>query len=309
MLVEVSQKDYKRHFSTNKSPFVSEDFISLNEYKQDKIVRLMKEGVYSIGLLAGLKDGVLRSPFSAPFGGFHYRHEHLSYELIYEFLSDLKDYIVSEELKKIAITLPPDIYQKNMNAKLINAFIRIGFKLEVPDLNSCIDLKKFDGKWTKSEVAGNCRKAINNNLEWAIATGIDDMESAYEVIYKNREGLGRKIHMTLEDILKVKDIFPVDFFIIREGNGNCIGAAVIYRGHKSIAQGIFMGSDLEKRNLGVIDLMYMKVYEYYKKLGYEYIDLGTSSLEGEPNPGLLRFKENHNSITSLRYSFSWSVKT
>ncbi len=248
----------------------------------------------------------MRSPFSAPFGGFHYRNEHLAYDLVYKFLSSLKEYALNEQLKKISITLPPDPYQINMNAKLINAFIRLGFKMETPDLNNVVNLKKFTGKWVKSEIAQNCRKAIKNGLVWSKTTDIDEMKEAYDVIHNNRTGLGRKIHMTLEDILDVKEVLPVDFFIIRDVEGNCVGAAVLYRGHEKIVQGVFMGGDLERRNLGVIDYMYLKLYNYYKEMGFDYLDMGTSSLQGDPNMGLLRFKEIHNSETSLRYTFTWA---
>src|SRR5690554_3081256 len=306
MLVEVSKKEYRRFFPTDASPFISEAFIELNEKKQDKVIRLIKKNNYSIGLLAGIKDGIMRSPFSAPFGGFHYRNEHLAYDLVYKFLSSLKEYALNEQLKKISITLPPDPYQINMNAKLINAFIRLGFKMETPDLNNVVNLKKFTGKWVKSEVAQNCRKAIKNGLIWSKTTDIDEMKEAYDVIHNNRTGLGRKIHMTLEDILDVKEVLPVDFFIIRDVDEICVGAAVLYRGHEKIVQGVFMGGDLERRNLGVIDYMYLKLYNYYKEMGFDYLDMGTSSLQGDPNMGLLRFKEIHESETSLRYTFTWA---
>ncbi len=306
MLVEVTKKDYRRFFPADGNPFISEAFIELNEKKQDRVIRLIKEGNYSMGLLVGLKDGIMRSPFSAPFGGFHYRNEHLAYDLVYEFLSSLKEYALKEQLKEISITLPPEPYQVNMNAKLVNAFIRLGFKMETPDLNNVVNLKKFTGKWVKSEVAQNCRKAIKNGLIWSKVSDIDEMKEAYDVIHNNRTGLGRKIHMTLEDILDVKEVLPVDFFIIRDVEGNCVGAAVLYRGHEKIVQGVFIGGDLERRNLGVIDYMYLKLYNYYKEMGFDYLDLGTSSLQGDPNMGLLRFKEIHNSETSLRYTFTWA---
>ncbi|MDD4777206.1 MAG: hypothetical protein PHV53_02840 [Fermentimonas sp.] len=307
MLVEVSKRDYRRFFPVDFSPFVSEAFIALNEYKQDEVVRLIRQGEHSVGLLAGLKGGVMKSPFSAPFGGFHYTHEHLAYELIYDFLSDLKEYLIFKGIKKFSLTLPPNLYQVNMNAKIVNAMIRLGYRMELPDLNNWVDLKQFDGTWTKSVVAQNCRKAIKHRLEWSAVTDMAGMKEVYRVIERNRMELGRKIYMTLEDIIRVKEVFPVDFFIIREVNGNCVGGAVLYRGHESIIQGIFMGSDLEKRNLGIIDYMYMNIYDYYKELGFDYIDMGTSSLNGEANPGLLRFKEIHNSVTSLRYTFTWEA--
>lgn len=303
MLVEVSKEEYRRHFPTDASPFISEAFVSLTERKQDKVIRLMKDDESSMGLILGIKNGVARSPFSAPFGGFHYSHEHMFYNLVYEFLADLKEYVVRENIKELIITLPPDLYQFNMNAKLVNAFIHLGFTMAIPDINNWVNLKEFNGEWTKSVVAQNCRKAIKHGLKWSLATELSEMKDVYAVIHRNRQEQGRKIYMNLDDILEVKNIFPVDFFSIREKNGNCIGAAIFYRGHETIVQGVFMGDDLEKRNLGTTNYMYMNMYEFYKGLGVEYIDLGTSSLMGEPNPGLIRFKELHNCETSLRYTF------
>lgn len=305
MLVEVSKVEYRKHFPTDASPFISEAFVDLIEKKQDRVVRLMKEGDPSIGLLVGLKDGKLCSPFSAPFGGFHYNHEYMFYNVVHEFLSDLKEYVSREGLKQVVITLPPDLYQVNMNAKLVTAFIQLGYTMENPDVNNWVNLLEFDGKWTKSVVAQNCRKAIKHGLKWSIATEMKEYEEAYEVIHNNREEQGRKILMNLEDILEVKKVFPVDFFLIRENNGNSVGAAIFYRGHEKIVQGIFLGDDMEKRNLGVMNYLYMNIYQYYKEIGFEYIDLGTSSLKGEPNEGLIRFKELHNCKTSLRFTFTW----
>lgn len=304
MLVEVSKEEYRRHFRTDPHPYITEAFIALNEKKQERVIRLMSDKCTSIGLLVGLKEGMIRSPFSAPFGGFHYTHEYIDYDLIQEFLSDLKEYVFSKRLEKMLITLPPDLYQENMNAKLVNAFIRLGFKMETPDITNYVNLNKYDGTWVKSETGRICRKAVKNGLLFSVVKERDEMEEVYRVVQRNREGLGRKIYMTFEDIMEVMDIFPVDFFAIREKDGSCIGAAVLYRAHKTIVQGIFMGGDLEKRNLGVIDSMYMNSYNYYKEMGFQYIDLGTSSLDGEPNIGLLRFKEIHRGETSLRYTFT-----
>lgn len=309
MLVEVSQKDYRRHFPTDPSPFISESFVSLVELKQEKILRLMKHDESSIGLLVGLKNGVLRSPFSAPFGGFHYKHEYMFFDVVRNFLSDLKEYVTNNGFKEVIITLPPNLYQVNMNAKFVNSFIQLGYTMGLPDINNWVNLNEFDGVWVKGVVAQNCRKAIKHGLVWSVATEMHELEETYEVIHSNREDQGRKIFMSLEDILEVRKVFPVDFFQIREKNGNIVGASIFYRGHEKIIQGVFMGDDMEKRNLGIMNYMYMNIYEYYKELGYNYIDLGTSSLDGEPNQGLIRFKELHNCKTSLRFTFTWKPES
>ncbi len=74
--------------------------------------------------------------------------------------------------------------------------------------------------------------------------------------------------MTLDDLLKVKEIFPVEFFIIRDKNAKCVGAGIFYRGHENIVQCIFLGDDMENRSLGVMNLMYINCYNYYKKTGF-----------------------------------------
>ena len=78
MLVEKDISTYRRYFPVDSNPFISERFIELNRDKVDRIIRLVDEsGEPVIGLVAGIKDGILKSPFSAPFGGFHFRKDNI----------------------------------------------------------------------------------------------------------------------------------------------------------------------------------------------------------------------------------------
>ncbi len=308
MLIEVSKDLYRKHFPIDSNLYISEPFLELVRHKVDRIIRLMKLNDNSMGLIAGIKEDAICAPFSAPFAGFHYTHEHLSYEVIENFLLKLKNFVIDNKLKSITITLPPDLYQTNMNAKCINAFYRLGYNMSTPEIIHWIDLKNFDGKWVKNTVAQNYRKAINNNLTFHVVSDEQSINGVYEIIFRNREIQGRKIHMSLSDIINVNTIIPVDFFLVKNLYGKKMGAGVFYRGHDKIAQGIFVGDDMEFRSLGIMDLLYSNIYDFYKKLGYETIDLGTSGLDGEPNIGLIRFKEIHNCAASLKFTFSWSLK-
>ena len=71
-LLDIDAAAYHYYFPHDPNPFVSEKFISLNAHKVDRIVRLIPvTDKVHIGLVAGIKDGVLKAPFSAPFAGFH----------------------------------------------------------------------------------------------------------------------------------------------------------------------------------------------------------------------------------------------
>lgn len=307
MLTEVSKDYYRTYFTTDPSLYISEAFIGLVAHKADKIFRLMDDTDKSMGLILGLKDNMLISPFSAPFGGFHYSHEHISYDVVFNFIAALKDFLAQQGLKGITVTLPPDIYQLNMNAKLSNAFISLGFTLETPNITNHVNLLDFDGTWVKSSIGQNCRKAIRNQLSFHVADDEKSRQDVYDIIYMNRVQQNRKIYMTLDDILKVSEVIPVDFILIKGEEGERMGAGIFYRGNEKIVQAIFLGDLMDKRNLGVMDLLFMKVYERYKAMNFQYIDLGISSLDGTANAGLIRFKEIHNCVSTLRHTFSWSV--
>lgn len=306
MIISVTNKEYWSYFKSVSNPYITEWFLHLNKEKVDNILFLMNENDKSIGLVAGVKDNMIYSPFSAPFGGFHYSHEHLMYDTIYSFIDKLKEYVEQCNLSGIKITLPPDIYQTNMNAKLIHTLINTGYSMSNPNILNWTNISTFDGKWVYNKVENRCRKAILNELSFHKAIDTHEIEEAYSLIRNNRIGKGRSISMSLDDIIAVGDNIPVDFFIIKDKNNDIIGASVVYRGSSDIAQAIFIADDLNKRDLGTIDFLYMNIYNHYKELNYKYIDFGTSSLNGEPNIGLMRFKEIHNCETSLQYSFMWS---
>ena len=305
MLIDISEKEYKNYFPHDPYPFISEGFINLVKHKADRIVRLIDSTNKDvcIGLVAGIKDNMLLVPFSSPFGGFHYKYEAIFYDRIYDFLLKLKRYLSEEKLDCLKITLSPNIYNPCINAKLVSAFIRLDYKMNIPDIVNFIDLRHFDGKWVKSEVRQNFNRAKRNGLSFAHVTDEGSIKEAYDIILSNRKKQGRNVHMTLDEVLEVNSVMPVDFFLVRNLRGDGIGAAVLYRGHKKIVQGVFVGDVLSARKLGTMDFMFSYLFDHYKEMGFEFIDLGKSSLEGEPNIGLIRFKEIHNCVSTLGYTF------
>ena len=307
MLTDISKKQYRKHFPSDPHPYISDGFLGLVENKAERMLRLVEaNGDVLLGIIAGVKDNGVYSPFSAPFGGFHYSHEELFYADIFSFLIHLQEFIVEQKFNQITITLPPNVYQHCIHAKLVNAFIRVGFKMDTPEIGNWANLKDFNGTWAKNRVDQNCRKAIKNNLTFSHATNEESMREAFDIILENRARQERAIHMTFSDLLEVNKVIPVDFFLVKKGEKDNVGAGVFYRGHEKIIQGIFMGDDLENRALGTMNFMMMNLYNFYKNRHYEFIDFGRSSENGMPSEGLIRFKEIHNCVSSLRYTFSWS---
>jgi hypothetical protein len=308
MIINISNQVYRTHFKQDPHPFISESFINLNQHKVERVMRLVDDnGKFSIGLLVGVKEGILKSPFSAPFGGFHFSSEELHISEISNFINNLKEFIYRQNFQKVEVTLPPEIYHTSFNAKLVNSFIRNGFKIHTPEITNYVNLNAFDGTFSKREVNKNIRAAIKNNTSFHQVTEKWMQMEAYEIIAKNREINGRKIFMTFSDLLNTMKIIPIDFFLVKDSLNKNLASAIFYRGHKKIVQGVFWGDTETGRPLRVMDFLAMNLYLHYRKLGFDFIDLGISTEDGFPNEGLIRFKEIHNATSSPRFSFTWTI--
>jgi len=307
MLIEIDLKRYTRFFPSDPNPFISGPFTELNQGKVERIVRLVEnKDKPGMGFVAGIKEGVILSPFSAPFGGFHFKNENIYASDVDSFVSDLKDYILAEGLKGIELTLPPDLYHSSFNAKCVSALLRSGYQSPIPDVTSWIPLDKFQGAFSHRNSREYYKQALRNGLIFEVVKELEEKREVYELISQNRARFGRPIYMSFEDVLNSSALWPTDFFKVSSADHEIAASGIFYRSHPDIVYALFWGDNETGRPLRAMDFLTFNLWNYYKELGFNYIDLGISCEEGIPNDGLLRFKESHNGTSSLRYSFSWS---
>lgn len=306
MLVDLDVKTYRNYFPNDPHPFISENFVALNSWKCEKVLRLAQDRhKTALGLIVGAIDGMLYSHFSAPFGGFHFRNELVYAGEVDEFLALLKEYIVYAGYKGVQIFLPPDLYHMTINAKTINSLIRGGYTQLLPEITSWVELENFSGEFNQKNSREYYKQAVRNGLSFELITSQEDMQSAYDIIRNNRAKFNRPIYMTLKEIMDTGDIWPVDFFKVCDRNGNMVASAIMYRNLPDICFAAFWGDNDLGRRQRAFDYLAGNLWNHYKKAGFKYIDLGISTESGHPNDGLLRFKESHNAVSSLRFKFTW----
>jgi hypothetical protein len=305
-LLAIDAETYHYYFPNDTNPFISEKFIQLNAHKVDRVIRLIpsKDNI-KIGLIAGIKDGVLKAPFSAPFAGFHCKTENIYASEIELFLQDLITYAQIESIREMHITIAPEIYSPSSNAKIVNAMIGLGFQMQLPEIFNHVNLLSFKNEYTHSASRTYYNQSIKKGLTFSNATSLHDKEAIYSIIVANRVRMNRPIYMSFDDIMKTTSIFSVDFFKVLNAEGTIVAGAIMYREHKEIIYALFWGDTLVGRVDRAMDYLIFNLYSHYKSAGYSYIDLGISTEAGNPNEGLLRFKETHECKSSLRYSFKW----
>jgi hypothetical protein len=304
MLIEIEKSEYRKHFPVPPHPYISEKFIDLNSPKVERVVRLVNDsGAATMGLVAGIRNGMLLSPFSAPFGGFHFKKENIYISEIDRFLNSLEIYATSKKLNRIELVLPPSIYAGTFNSKVINSLTRNGYHFLTPEITNWIDLTVFENRYTQKNTREYFKQAVRHGLQFSITVDKAEMKKVYDLVAQNRVSLGRKIYMTFEDILATGALWPVDFFKVTTPPGTIVASAIFYRFQSGICYAVFWGDNEEGRPLRAMDLLAFNLWSYYKEYGFRYVDLGISTECGTPNEGLLRFKESHEAVSSLRYKF------
>ena len=110
--------------------------------------------------------------------------------------------------------------------------------------------------------------------------------------------------MSFNDILEMSKIIPIDFFWVK-GKKEIVSSAIVYIINNNIVKVIFWGDSSYGRTIHAMDYLIDKLWEYYMKKDYTIIDVGTSTDEGIPNEGLIRFKENHGCHSSPKFNLKW----
>lgn len=305
----VTKEEYKTFVIEPFSKFDTPDFIELNKHKVDEVKYFIFENNKKrFGLAVGIKDGVLKSPFSATFSilseiakNNKITHYHDSIEL-------LKLWCKKNNIKKIILCTPPVFYNQNHITKFHNSLIANGFRLLDYDVNFQYFLNNFNEDYIKnlsSNSRRNLKLAIKNNLSFEKT---NDISSVYSIIKQNREEKGFPLWMSQEDIINTANIIDSDYFLIRNFNSQPIASAYVQHITKDIVNVVYWGNIQETDCLYPMNYLAYKIFEYYSSLKIKkYISIGTSTQDSIPNFGLCNFKESIGCECSPKLNFILEV--
>lgn len=301
-LKRITPDEYAGLFPEVSHVFNSVEFSLLNRGKCDDVHYLAfadDKGKMRLGLILGERGGMLRSPFSAPFGGLEERGpQRLSYYL--DAAAELKAY-GREYGKPVVVTLPPACYDGDSSRFSRQALCLLsgGGRQLYADFNyhySLSDFSSFDERlW--SSARRNLSASVRRELEFeCLADPTDDeIKEIYGIIRVNHESHGYPVHMTLDDIVATSKIIGMDFFIVRK-DGKGIASAIIYHTSSETVQLIYWGDLPEGRDFRPMNFLSYNIIRHYAESspesGVRFFDLGPASSDGVPAVGLCDFKES-----------------
>ena len=306
---EISDKEYIALFNLDWHPYNSVQFNALYKHKCEKVIHLLfHENRTKLGLIAGIKEGQLSSPFSAPFGGFTANRDSAKLKEFNEAVQLLENYAIQNNVSKIKFILPPSIYNENIVSKTYYSLILNGYA-SIVDINyhfRTSDLIEYKESRIEKKARQNLNKAIEAGLSFKQIFSNSEKSVAYNIIKNNKDSNGRPTCLSFDDLIEVSSIIPIDFFLVFLNN-KPIASAIVYRVSKNIVHVIYWGDLQESRLYRSMNFLSYNIFEFYSNQGIEIIDLATASLEGVPNFGLCNFKENIGCIGTLKYTMLKSL--
>jgi hypothetical protein len=281
----VNPEDYKRIFGRSQTVFHSADFNALNRSRADE-TRFFVFGSSSIclGCILGKKNNTWYSPFSSPFGGIEMLDTTQN-----ELLSDSVKQLPSLFLDPVQLTLPPDIYSLKYKLPSVASYFSEGWEVLYTDLNYHFDLNTEYTSNLQRNARKNLNKALSFDHRFVEVQQSEEKKLAYSIIETNRQEKGYPLKMSFEQIQLTNSVVPMDFFLL-EIEGKSCASSLVYRLNESAAMIVYWGHLEVFSAYRPVNLLAHYLFDHYKSLGFELLDVGPSSEFGILNEGLAQFK-------------------
>ena len=266
-ILEVTPEFYAETFKQPAHIFNSAAFNTVNAYKCQQVFYLVfKDTKVRLGIIFGLRNNKLVSPFSAPFGGFEPVAEDIRLEQIDAALTALKIWAIERKFEGIRIVQPSFFYAPNFLNKTYNCLYRAGFESANIELNYHFETQKLDEQYQK-----NIWYNANKNLKRALKAGLifeklkpENAKEAYDIIAQNRLERGFPLRMSWEQVQETLNVINADFFMVKKEE-TAVGAAVVFHVSKDIVQVIYWGDLPQYSEYKTMNFLSFNLFQHYRQ--------------------------------------------
>lgn len=268
---------------------------------------IIKENNKIIGVFpAVVQDEQVISHRGASYGGFVIKRG-IGIHKVYLMVEQLTKYFQKQGYKKITLTQTPLIYYREPHQYIDFALLKHGYVYRKREVTAVIPLDVTDPLLTfHADARRSTRKAQREGVRIRIN---DDYETFYDIL-KHNLGMRHNVSPThtLEEVLHLKKLYPTDILLFGAYlKKKMIGGIVIFVASPFVSLAFYISHSDRYQSYRPVNLLFHDVIVWGRDNGLRYLDLGTFTLNMEPNWGLGRFKENHNARGFLRDTYEIKI--
>ena len=266
-----------------------------------------------VGTFAGVATGdTFWSGFSAPFCGPDLLRDRETPRLVQALVDHTLDELRSRGVERIKVKARPGSYSAS-ETYVVHALMHRGIGITSSELSYGIDVSPFaDGAAYRSSLKAPARRALRHAdsepFEYRLAEDDHEFAIGYELIAANRARRGYPLRLSLEYLLSLQADFGdrIRFFVLHH-SGTPVAAALLYRLRPDIELVEYWGDDHDL-DRSPMNRLAEEVCTRAIDEGVRLVDLGISSVDGEPNDGLIQFKQSIGATAELRLDLEGSLR-
>jgi hypothetical protein len=248
-------------------------------------------------------DSVASSPCRSPFGSIE-STTNLSPDVLYHFFEFIESTFRSNGIEKIVIKNPPQIYNPALHVLVQNFLSTLQYHVVNAEVSAVFTVDVPFHELLKGWEKKKRRQAVEQTLRMKHDTP-DQLEEIYHFILARRRQKGYLSSMSLADLQKTVRSFPNRFLLTSVYQQNkMVAASISIKNSPDILYHFY--SDHIETDDPVNPTVFLigELYQYSLDNKIALLDLGTSSLDGQPNFGLLNFKLRLGAKPSPKLTFA-----
>jgi len=236
--------------------------------------------------------------------------ENLSISDALKLTETLVSYAQSQNFFGIRITLPPNLYQHRLSNYMDFSFFKQKFYYLKRDITSILFLEQPFEKTIKKFRPSHIRAVRKAQENCVYVTQSNDFDSFFNILKKNlkiRHGVN-PTH-TLEEIKLLNKLFPEKINLFAAFLDETMIAGVVnFQINEHVVLAFYISHDEEHADSRAVNLLFYKIFEWALNSNFQIYDFGIFTINGQPNMGLGRFKENFGASGIFRDTIELTIK-
>jgi hypothetical protein len=252
-------------------------------------------------------NGLWRSPFRGTFAGYAWDPT-LPLDSLWAFHAAALERLQALGAARVQILSAPMAHDPVAFSQQTHLLRSTGFAITRCDLNQSLSLGTQPLAQRMSY--GNLKRLRKCERESVVA-GLLPPEALPEVVdtlIANRSSKGHQLSMSLDALATMQSRFPGQMFLYgAQAGGEMAAAALCLRISQAVLYVFYWGDRPGYAQLSPVVTLADGIDRHARELGVEQLCVGTSTLDVEPNYGLLQFKRNLGFSESLKLQFTRSL--
>lgn len=241
----------------------------------------------------------------ASYGGLVYPPG-LSFNTAGHLVETLLRYAKTAGFDILSITQPPAIYSIWPADVITFNLLKAGFAYQKREITQAISLYYPDGdifKTLNNKTRTAVRKAIKSNLvvEEDVELSDANLETFYPLLLDNRRRLGVTPTHSLEELKRLRDLVGNRLMLtLIKYKSVPIAGIFNFVCNARVLLIFYVCHDWDYQEFRPVPLIVYHTMQWAYRRGFRHVDFGTSTLNMDPNWGLIKFKENFGSLGYFR---------